>query len=170
MTRIARALPFVLALGLAACGGGGDTLVGASPLPPGGGTDMSAQELDWAQQVFALTNVERQNQGLPALAWDDGAAEVAYRHSLDMDVRNYFDHVDPDGLQPWDRLTAAGISWSSAGENIAYGYDSPDSVMTAWMNSSGHRANILRAGFTRLGVGVHSNGTTIWWTQLFYTP
>ena len=130
---------------------------------------MSAAELELAYAVLDLVNVERQNAGLAPLAWHDEAAEVAFAHSVDMDVRGYFEHTNPDGQQPWDRLSAAGVGWSTAGENIAMGYPTPESVMEAWMNSPGHRENILRESFTHLGVGVHDNGS-IWWTQAFLRP
>ena len=122
-----------------------------------------------AVAVLDLVNVERQKAGLDPLAWDDGAAEVAYAHSVDMDVRDFFAHTNPDGLEPWDRLSAAGVAWSTAGENIARGYDTPEDVVAGWMSSPGHRDNILRASFRRLGVGVHQ-GSSTWWTQLFYSP
>lgn len=140
-----------------------------TPEPPPSGSSMSAAEYAMAQEVLLLVNAERATVGLPALQWHDEATEVAWAHSVDMDVRDFFDHENPDGELPWDRLTAAGVSYRSAGENIAWGYSSPDSVMTAWMNSDGHRANILRDGYTHIGIGVHSNGS-IWWTQVFLTP
>lgn len=155
-----------LLLALAACQGSTDD-------PPSGGNpggQMSAGELALALQVFDLVNQERVAVGIAPLAWDDGAAQVAYAHSVDMDVRDFFSHTNPDGQEPWDRLSAAGIGWSTAGENIAYGQPDAASVMTAWMNSPGHRDNILRASFTRLGVGVHDAPGGPWWTQLFYTP
>ena len=177
----------VLLLAVAGCGAGSDVagIMDPSPTtpepptspeppptptpPPPTGTSMSDAEVVLALAVLDLVNVERQKAGLDPVSWDDQAAEVAYAHSVDMDVRGYFDHTNPDGQKPWDRLSAAGVSWSTAGENIAMGYPSPEAVMAAWMNSPGHRDNILRAGFQRLGIGVHDNGS-IWWTQLFYTP
>jgi uncharacterized protein YkwD len=165
---------------LTACGGGSTGVLpdvtdpGQNPIPrqppADGGTSMTADELQLAQEVLYLVNQERQSAGLPALAWDDGAAEVAFQHSLDMDVRGFFDHMNPDGQLPWDRLDAAGIAYSSAGENIAYGYTSSTSVMNGWMNSQGHRENILRTSFTRIGVGVHVSPSNVWWTQVFYRP
>ncbi|MFQ5844702.1 MAG: CAP domain-containing protein [Planctomycetota bacterium] len=154
-----------LALLLPACGGGSS---GGGPVVTG--QRMSQGELAWAVQVLDLVNQERANAGLPALGWDDPAAQVAYDHGVDMDTRNFFAHQNPDGQEPWDRLTAAGIGWSAVGENIARGQPDPVSVMTAWMGSPGHRANILSAAFTRLGVGVHDAPGGPWWTQLFYTP
>jgi uncharacterized protein YkwD len=130
---------------------------------------MSDTELAAALEVLDRVNSRRNSEGLPPLEWHDGAAEVAWAHSVDMDVRDFFDHTNPDGELPWDRLAAAGIAWSRVGENIAWGYRTPADVMEAWMNSSGHRANILSADFTHIGIGVHENGT-IWWTQVFLVP
>ena len=78
-----------------------------------------------------------------------------------------FSHTRPDGRSCFTALTDLGISYGGAGENIAYGQSSPEEVMTAWMNSSGHRANILNSSFTKLGVGVYKSGNTIYWVQLF---
>ncbi len=177
MTRyLAPFLVVLMGLSLTACGTGGDTTDVANFPPPSGdpppaGSSMTATEYSLAQQVLALTNQERTAVGLSALAWDDTAAEVAFLHSLDMDVRSFFAHDNPDGETPWDRMRSAGITFSYAGENIAYGYPNAAAVMDGWMNSQGHRENILRPQFTRLGVGVHiSPQGTIYWTQDFYTP
>lgn len=179
-----RSVPALLlaALLLVACGdsGGGGVSSSAGTQdpakppstdpPPSSGSSMSEDERALALEVLDIVNAERSAAGLPALSWHEGAAEVAYLHSLDMDVRDFFDHTNPDGQLPWDRLDEAGIGWSAVGENIARGYGSPTSVMDAWMNSSGHRANILNGTFTHVGIGVHDDGLTIWWTQLFLVP
>jgi uncharacterized protein YkwD len=128
---------------------------------------MDAHELQWAQEVLAIVNVERANNGLQPVQWHDTASQVAYMHALDMDVRNYFAHDNPDGLSPGDRLTAGGVNWTGWGENIARGQDNPAAVMNAWMNSPGHRSNILNSIFTHLGVGVHEAGGGPWWVQNF---
>ena len=84
-----------------------------------------------------------------------------------MAVRNFFDHTDPDGKSPWDRAKVLGIT-DLGGENIAMGQQTPDDVMTAWMNSAGHRANILNCTYHSLGVGVYYAATGgPWWTQDF---
>ncbi|MFM8980431.1 MAG: CAP domain-containing protein [Planctomycetia bacterium] len=151
---------------LAACGGGGGSGGGVLPPPSDPGT-MSSAELAYAQEVLRLVNVERANNGLSALQWHEQASQVAYAHDVDMDVRNFFSHINPSGQDPLDRVVAAGITgFSSVGENIARGQSSPAEVMSAWMNSTGHRANILNSGYTHLGVGVHAAGD-IWWTQVF---
>ena len=120
------------------------------------------------KQVLDLVNAERAKYGLSALTWADDLANIARAHSQDMIRRNYFDHTDPDGRSPFDRLKNAGIRYRYAAENIAYGQKSPAAVMNAWMNSSGHRKNILNANLKEIGVGaVSSSGGTIYWTQLF---
>ena len=125
---------------------------------------LSAME----QEVFALVNSERAKNGLSALSWADDIAAVARAHSSDMINRGFFSHTNPDGESPFDRLKNNGISYRTAAENIAYGQKTPADVMNAWMNSSGHRANILNKNVTELGVGaVKNNNGTIYWTQVF---
>lgn len=120
-----------------------------------------------AQQVLDLVNQERQNVGAPPLQFDAEAELAAKVHSEDMLGRNYFDHVSPEGWDPGARLQMTGASgYSGFGENIALGQQTPAAVMTAWMNSPGHRANILNPNFTHLGVGI-ANGPR--WTQVFLT-
>ncbi len=125
---------------------------------------LSAME----QEVLALVNSERAKNGLSALSWADDVAAVARAHSSDMINRGFFSHTNPDGESPFDRLKNNGISYRTAAENIAYGQKTPADVMNAWMNSSGHRANILNKNVTELGVGaVKNNNGTIYWTQVF---
>lgn len=125
---------------------------------------LSAME----QEVLALVNSERAKNGLSALSWADDVAAVARAHSSDMINRGFFSHTNPDGESPFDRLKNNGISYRIAAENIAYGQKTPADVMNAWMNSSGHRANILNKNVTELGVGaVKNNNGTIYWTQVF---
>ncbi|MCM3749446.1 CAP domain-containing protein [Paenibacillus pasadenensis] len=128
----------------------------------------SAEQLARAseRQVFDLTNALRAKKGLPALAWDDTAAVSARKHSADMDKRDFFDHTNPDNIDPFDRMQAEGIRYSAAGENIAYGYRTAIEAHNGWLNSSGHRKAMLHERFTRLGVGVHNN----YYTQNFYSP
>lgn len=107
------------------------------------------------EQVVALVNQERLNNGgLPPLKSAPELMSSAETHSSDMAVREFFSHCDLDTLsQPWDRMTAAGYTWSAAAENIAAGQTTPADVMTSWMNSSGHRANILSSSYREIGVG-----------------
>ncbi|MFC5804599.1 sigma-70 family RNA polymerase sigma factor [Streptomyces formicae] len=131
-----------------------------APEPPSGGP---------AQQVLALVNAERAKAGCGPVSANGELATAATGHSADMAARDYFDHTSPDGTDPGDRITAAGYSWSTYGENIARGQQTPASVMESWMNSPGHRANILNCSFKELGIGVHDASGGPWWTQAFGT-
>ncbi len=117
------------------------------PPPSGGGTN--AQE----REVLNLTNQARRNQGCRPLQLDDSLVEAAGSHASDMVRRHYMDHTNPDGEDPGDRMAKAGWRGNGWGENIAAGYDSPQRVFNAWMNSDGHRANILNCRFTKIGIG-----------------
>jgi uncharacterized protein YkwD len=116
-------------------------------------------------QILALVNAERAAAGCGAVSADPGLAALARAHSEDMRDRDYFDHVNPEGLSPFDRAERAGMS--ARAENIAYGQPDPADVMAAWMDSSGHRANILNCDLTRLGVGIAAGSGGPWWTELF---
>lgn len=121
-----------------------------------------------ADEVLALTNVERAAAGLRPLAGDPLLTIAAQAHSADMVALAFYSHTSPDGREPWDRAAAAGSTRRSIGENIACGQRSPAEVVRGWMNSPGHRANILKPDFTHLGVGLAGGGTAgTYWTQLF---
>ena len=115
--------------------------------------------------VVELTNVERQKHGLAPLKIDEALSKVARVKSEDMAKQNYFSHNSPTYGSPFDMMKQFGISYRTAGENIAMGQRSPQEVVNAWMNSEGHRANILNSNFTHIGVGHASNGN--YWTQQF---
>lgn len=121
------------------------TVADAQPRP-----DLEAQMLD-------LLNQERAEAGLPPLAPDPELTEVARRHSADMFARGYFAHVSPDGLDPFDRITAAGISYRAAGENLALA-PTLSIAHTGLMNSPTHRDNVLRPAFGRVGIGIMDGG------------
>lgn len=104
--------------------------------------------------------------GCSPVTADSGLASLATAFSDDMASRDFFDHTDPDGATPWDRAKAAGIT-DLGGENIARGQANAQSVMDSWMNSPGHKANILNCDFKTLGVGVHFGSGGPWWTQDF---
>jgi uncharacterized protein YkwD len=164
-------LPLLLlaTLLLAACG------AGAPVVAPAGGagslSTMSDGEQGWAREVFELTNLEREARGIPPLHWDDRAAEAAYEHCWDMHLRDFFHHVNPDGQDPGDRLAEVGVEFRYAGENIARGQLTPREVVRAWMESPGHRENMLSPAWTHVGVGVHSGAERgPWWAQEFYRP
>lgn len=118
-------------------------------------------------QVVALVNQERATAGCGPLTEDAQLEKAAQAHSDDMAARNFFEHTNPDGADPGQRITAAGYRWSTYGENIAQGQQTPEAVMESWMNSPGHRANILNCAFKNIGVGVHKGSGGPWWTQDF---
>ena len=117
------------------------------------------------QQVVELTNQERTKNGLQPLEVDYELSKVAREKSRDMQVNNYFDHNSPTYGSPFDMIRSYGINYRTAGENIAMGQRSPDEVVNAWMNSPGHRENILNSSFTHIGVGYVEQGN--YWTQQF---
>ena len=122
------------------------------------------------QEVVRLVNLEREIANLHPLAWDNALGAAAWDHSTDMAQQNYFSHTSLDGRQFNQRITAAGYPFSTGGENIACGYSTPQAVMNGWMNSSGHRANILNASFCDIGVGYAFESTSsyrYYWTQDF---
>ena len=120
-------------------------------------------------EVVRLVNVERARAGCTAVRVDARLATAARLHSEDMARQDYFSHTSLDGRSPWDRIGAQGYAYGSA-ENIAAGYATPAAVMTGWMNSPGHRANILNCSNKALGVGIgHGGSYGIYWTQDFGT-
>ncbi|TDL34815.1 hypothetical protein E2R51_03585 [Jeotgalibacillus sp. S-D1] len=120
---------------------------------------------NFEQQVVELTNAERAKEGLPALELDTELSKVAKDKSADMQENNYFSHTSPTHGSPFDMMKSYGIDYSSAGENIAMGQASPEEVVEAWMNSEGHRKNIMSSSYTHIGVGHVENGN--YWTQMF---
>ncbi len=137
------------------------TALWAAPFSPAGLARTQAE-------VVELTNRERTRAGLPRLAVDPPLATAAQAYSADMAARAFYSHTSPEGTQPWDRAAAAGAARRSIGENIACGQRSPAEVVDGWMNSPGHRANILKPDFTHIGVGFAGGGPAgTYWTQLF---
>ncbi|MCM3704929.1 MULTISPECIES: CAP domain-containing protein [Cytobacillus] len=124
-------------------------------------SEVSAYE----KKVLELTNQEREKAGVPALKLDEELSKVAREKSRDMKSKGYFDHNSPTYGSPFDMMKQFGISYTTAGENIAMGQQSPEEVVQAWMNSEGHRKNIMNANFTHLGVGHVADGN--YWTQMF---
>ncbi|MEU8628388.1 CAP domain-containing protein [Streptomyces sp. NPDC048669] len=123
--------------------------------------DTSAQAA-----VLSLVNQERAKVGCSPVTASSSLASLAQNFSDDMAARGFFDHTDPDGNTPWDRAAKAGVD-GLGGENIARGQADAQAVMDAWMNSEGHRANILNCDYKTLGVGVHFGSGGPWWTQDF---
>lgn len=120
----------------------------------------------YEKQIFDLTNVFRLKQGAALLTWDDLAAKSARNHSKDMHDRDFFNHTNPDGKSPFDRMKSLGIKYSWAAENIAAGFRNAFEAHNGWLNSEGHRKNLLNENMERLGVGVYGK----YYTQNFYTP
>jgi uncharacterized protein YkwD len=113
-----------------------------------------------------LMNEHRRSLGLSPLIWDSRVAAVAKAHSRDMYERDYFSHITPEGRTTWDRLAKRGVTYSRAGENIAWGQTTGRAVLEAWLDSPHHRENIERGSFTHHGVG--KVGT--YWTHVFIRP
>ena len=120
-------------------------------------------------KVLELINNERSKNELGMLIIDESLSNVARTHSRDMYNRNFFSHTNPDGLSPFDRIKNYGITYRYAAENIAAGQATPEEVVASWMNSEGHRKNILNSNFTKIGIGYYksSNGYVHYWTQCF---
>lgn len=119
----------------------------------------------FAAEVIKLTNRERLDAGLSILEIDNTLSTVAREKSREMNAKNYFSHTSPTYGSPFDMMAQYGVTYRSAAENIAHGQRSPQEVVQAWMNSEGHRQNILNGGFTHIGVGFEQNG--YYWTQMF---
>ncbi|MQS38927.1 CAP domain-containing protein [Streptomyces katsurahamanus] len=117
-------------------------------------------------EVLALVNEERAKVGCAPVRFDASLAKLAGDFSSDMAARDFFSHTDPDGATPWDRAEKAGVK-NLGGENIARGQADAGAVMNSWMNSEGHRANILNCDYKTLGVGVDMGDGGPWWTQNF---
>ena len=116
-------------------------------------------------EVVRLVNEERSKHGLAPLIQDWQLSRVARYKSQDMRDLGYFSHTSPTYGSPFDMMRSFGISYRTAGENIAKGYQSPETVVRGWMNSPGHRANILNSSYTHIGVGYVASGN--YWTQMF---
>src|SRR5699024_660310 len=128
-------------------------------------SDKQDQLNAFEREMFELTNNERVNNGLEPLQIEYEVSKVAREKSRDMAVNGYFDHNSPVYGSPFDMMRTYGITYRTAGENIAMGQRTPNEVVQAWMNSTGHRANILNPNFTHIGAGYVENGD--YWTQQF---
>ena len=130
------------------------------------GNDTETPALSYAEQVVKLVNEERAKVGAGALTLDKEIEAAALVRAKEIEIS--FLHTRPDGRNFSTALTDTGITFRSSGENIAWGQRSPEEVVKAWMNSEGHRANILNTNFTKIGVGYYQNGAgRNYWTQLF---
>jgi uncharacterized YkwD family protein/spore coat assembly protein SafA len=127
----------------------------------------SAQE----DEVLRLVNIQRSNSGLQALTMNWQLARCARYKSADMANKGYFSHTSPTYGSPFQMMESFGLKFSAAGENIAYGQSTPREVMSDWMNSPGHRSNILNPTYTQIGVGLAKSGSGVcYWTQQFMKP
>lgn len=136
--------------------------------PEDNNNSSNGEFASFQKEVLRLVNVERSKMGLKELTLNTELSRVATLKSQDMIDKNYFSHTSPTYGSPFDMMKKFNISYRTAGENIAMGQKTPAQVVEAWMNSEGHRANILNANYTDLGVGVaKSSKGTIYWTQMF---
>lgn len=124
------------------------------------------ENMSFIGQVVSLVNIERAKEGLAALTVDEKVQAAAQIRA--MECEQSFSHTRPNGSNFATALKEQGVSYRRAGENIAWGQRSPEEVVNAWMNSPGHRANIMNANFTKIGVGYYQNANgTNYWSQLF---
>ncbi|MCE7794729.1 CAP domain-containing protein [Salipaludibacillus sp. CUR1] len=130
------------------------------------GEEAEEWESGQARQILDLSNTIRQQHDKPLLSWHEGAAETAYGHSKEMYEEEYFSHTSPEAGSLGDRLNSNEVVYSLAGENIAAQYTDAIGAVQGWLNSEGHRVNLLNDDFTHLGVGVHQT----FYTQNFITP
>ena len=142
---------------------------GAQPAPqttaPSNNAKQKKEPSNFVTAVIDLTNAERKKQGLPALQAYPELNNVADMKAKDMNDKGYFSHTSPTYGSPFDMMRDFGITYQSAGENIAQGQRTPEEVVNAWMNSEGHRANILNNKYTHIGVGFDEGGYE--WVQMF---
>lgn len=152
--------------------GGGPTADDGNSVGSSSGSGTTNVDPSFGSQVIDLVNVERQAEGLGLLVGNDLLTEAAQKYAQKMADEGFFAHQDPNtGQMPWDRATAVGYQWTMIGENIAEGQTSPEMVMEGWMNSKGHRENILRPEFKEIGIGIYRDLLgRIYWVQLFGTP
>ncbi|WCD84130.1 hypothetical protein KPP03845_100450 [Streptomyces xanthophaeus] len=135
----------------------------------GGSGGSGTVNADAESAVLSLVNKERKAAGCDPLTANAKLSAAARAYSDTMARSGVMSHTGPDGSTMTSRVEAAGYAWSRLGENIARGQSDADAVMNAWMNSSGHRANILNCDFREIGVGLHKGDGGPWWTQNFGT-
>ena len=128
------------------------------------GNNVSS-ESQYISEVVRLVNAERAKEGLAALQMDSSLNSAAQVRAKE--IVTSFSHTRPNGSNCFTALSEAGIKYNGSGENIAYGQKTPAEVVNAWMNSAGHRANIMSSKFTKIGVGCHNSNGTYYWSQFF---
>ncbi|MFD7439750.1 CAP domain-containing protein [Streptomyces sp. NPDC059909] len=134
---------------------------------PAASTTPAAPASGAVARVVQLVNSERSKAGCSPVTVNATLTKAAQAHSADMAAHKNMSHTGSDGSNPGDRITRAGYNWSTYGENVAYGYSTPESVMQAWMTSPGHKRNILNCEFKEIGVGLAQPND--YWTQDFGT-
>lgn len=130
--------------------------------PSSGSTESNSSFID---EVLRLVNIERAKEGLSELTTNTSLKNAAHQRAIE--IKSVFSHDRPDGSSCFTVLKEFNISYRAAGENIAYGQKTPAQVVEGWMNSEGHRANILSSKFGKIGIGCYYNNGTYYWTQLF---
>jgi len=174
---------------VAGCGGGGSNDAGTAPAPapapiPGSGVLSTCGLSDFSTRILQRINQLRASGAncgsggqfgpAPAVSWNAQLTQAADAHSQDMAANNYFDHTSLDGRTFSQRIDATGYAWSAAGENIAAGYASVDSVMDGWTQSAGHCANLMSQNFTEIGVacvpGTSNSTYSNYWTMDLARP
>lgn len=135
------------------------------PAPTSTPTDSSGSNQGYADEVLRLVNIERSKAGLSSLSTNATLKAAADKRA--QETVTSFSHTRPNGSKFSTVLQEYGISYRTAGENIAYGQRSPQEVVNGWMNSPGHRANILNGSFNKIGIGVYQSRGVIYWSQLF---
>ncbi|MFE5486266.1 CAP domain-containing protein [Streptomyces sp. NPDC056527] len=141
----------------------------AAPGPIEAVAPVVGKVVQYVDQIVSLANAEREKAGCSPLRSDGRLRSAAQAHADDMAERDYYEHTSPEGRDAGDRITAAGYAWSSWAENIHRGPKSPTAAMEDWMNSDGHRRNILNCSFKDIGVGVKLTSNGPWWVQNFGT-
>ncbi len=159
MNRKSIGVLFLTAVLFSSCGG---SSTGDHAISLGGLTVNGVPYKTQVEQVLVLVNQARADNGLSPLSWNQKLSSAAQSYAQVLSDWGTLSHTGPDGSSPGDRITAAGYSPRTWGENIAYGYATPDAVVTGWMNSSGHRANILGSAYKEIGIGVAGTSTRYW--------
>ena len=143
-----------------------ETEIPDADVPETESPDVDSSTISYMEQVVSLVNAERAKEGLSPLTLETDMTNAAMVRAKE--IQTSFSHTRPDGTSFATALKEAGVSYQRSGENIAWGQKTPEIVVNAWMNSSGHRANIMNANFTRIGVGYLTNASgTPYWVQLF---
>lgn len=133
-------------------------------------TTVAQADVAIAQEILRLVNVERRRVNAPPLVLNDKLTAAAQRHAQDMATSRRMSHTGSDGSTMRSRIDATQYNWSTIGENVAMGQPTAAAVMAAWMNSPGHRQNILNPAFTELGVGYATGANRPYWAQVFARP